>query len=129
MQTRSLFISMGEFIKYIIWAPDWVEGTAVKIWGVNDNLEDIQVKLQWSLYKFDGIEKKQREKKVILLANNSILITELDFANDVGENLEYVTYRKDSYENRGKYYLSIKLVQGDKELSSNVQFFVHQKYL
>jgi beta-mannosidase len=125
---KALQYMAGRFFNPVL-VTGWVEGTTVKIWGVNDSLEDMQAKLQWSLYKFDGTEKKHGEKKVMLPANNSILITELDFEKEVGENPEYITYRKDSYENRGKYYLSIKLVQGDKELSSNVLFFIHQKYL
>jgi beta-mannosidase len=125
---KALQYMAGHFFNPVL-VTGWAEGTTVKIWGVNDNLEDIPAKLQWSLYKFDGTEEKHGDQEVLLPANNSILITELNFEKDVGENPEYVTYRKDSYENRGKYYLSIKLVQEDKELSSNVLFFVHQKYL
>ncbi|UCE08334.1 MAG: hypothetical protein JSW07_10070, partial [bacterium] len=48
---------------------------------------------------------------------------------DVGENPEFITYRKDSYENRRQYYFIYELVQGEEVLSSNISFFVPQKYL
>ncbi len=106
-----------------------VDKSKVKIWGVNDLLEDVPVKLDWILARFDGTEVKSGDQKVILLSNTSTFINELDFTDEVGENPAYHTYRKESYEQRRNYYISYKLVQGDKVLSSNIEVFVPYKYL
>jgi hypothetical protein len=101
----------------------------VKIWGVNDQLKDISVKLKWSLARFDGLEVKSGEQDVELSANSSTFITELDFRDEIGENPDHVTYRKDSFEKRRQYYLAYTLSRGTHNLSSNVSFFVPQKYV
>ena len=107
----------------------WAEGTKVKIWGVNDRIEDTPAKLKWTLAGFDGTIIKTEEMDVVLPSNSSSLLLDMDFHDQVGENPEFITYRKDSYENRRKYYLCYQLAQGEKVLSSNVSFFVPQKYL
>ncbi|MFC1483601.1 glycoside hydrolase family 2 protein [Candidatus Neomarinimicrobiota bacterium] len=79
--------------------------------------------------RFDGTVVKRGNREVVLPANSSTVIGQLDFEQEMDENPEHMTYRKDSYENRGKFYLSYKLVQGERVLSSNVSFFTPQKYL
>jgi beta-mannosidase len=106
----------------------WVEGTEIKIWGVNDHLQEIPVKLEWVLAKFDGTKVKKGKQKLTLPPNNSTMIAELDFEKEVGENPEYATYRKESYENRRQFYIAYKLVRGDDVLSQNVSYFVFPKY-
>lgn len=105
-----------------------VDGMRVKLWGVNDLLKEKPATLKWTLGRFDGTEVKHGEKQVVLPANNSTVIAELDFEQEVGENPEFITYRKDSYENRRQYYFMYELVQGKDILSSNISFFVPQKY-
>jgi beta-mannosidase len=107
----------------------FVEGTTIKIWGVNDQLLQTTATLKWILARFDGTEVKRSEQPVVLPANCSTLLAELDFEKEAGENPEYITYRKDCYENRGQFYLSYSLVQAGRELCSNVSFFALQKYL
>jgi beta-mannosidase len=106
-----------------------VERTKVKIWGVNDRLENVSGELTWCLFRLDGNAVKQSEQPVNLPANSSTLITELDFTDIVGENPEYRTYRKESYENRRHYLLTYQLVKDDCILSSNFEIFVPYKYL
>ncbi|MFC1619587.1 glycoside hydrolase family 2 protein [Candidatus Neomarinimicrobiota bacterium] len=106
-----------------------VEGTNVTIWGVNDYLSDQEVEFQWILARFDGTEVKRGNREIVLPANSSTVISQLDFEQEVGENPEHLTYRKDSFENRGKFYLAYQLVHGEQILSSNVSFFVPPKYL
>lgn len=53
----------------------------------------------------------------------------LDFAEFLRENPDLSTYRKESYRNREKVYLSLRLLQGDSLLSSNIVFFVSPKHL
>jgi beta-mannosidase len=101
----------------------------VRIWGVNDLLREAPTKLQWSLARFDGTEVKHGEQEVVLPANRSTLLAELDFEKEVGEALDRRTYRKESYQNRRQYYVAYRLAQGERELSSNVSFFVPPKYL
>lgn len=103
--------------------------TTLKLWGVNDRLEDAAATLRWTLGRFDGTIVRRGEKAVSLPANRSSLITELDFATEVGETPGRETYRKKSYENRRQYYVSYELVDGGRILSSGVSFFVPQKYL
>jgi beta-mannosidase len=106
-----------------------VERTKVKIWGVNDRLENVSGRLTWCLYRLDGASVKQGKQPVTLPANSSKLIAELDFTDMVGENPVYRTYRKESYENRRRYLLSYQLVKDNRILSSNFEIFVPYKYL
>jgi beta-mannosidase len=101
----------------------------VRIWGVNDLLHQEPATLQWWLARFDGTEVKRGEQDVVLPANRGALLAELDFEREVAEAPDRRTYRKESYENRRQYYLAYRLVQGERELSSNVSFFVPPKYL
>jgi beta-mannosidase len=101
----------------------------VQIWGTSDRLRETTATLQWSLGRFDGTEVKQGARDVTLPANRSTLLDELDFTNDVGEAPERRTYRKESYQNRREHYLSYRLVEDGRELSSNASFFVPLKYL
>ena len=103
--------------------------TTLKLWGVNDRLEDAAATLRWTLGRFDGTIVRRGEKAVTLPANRSTLLIELDFAREVGEAPGRETYRKKSYENRRQYYISFELVDGERILSSGVSFFVPQKYL
>jgi beta-mannosidase len=101
----------------------------VQIWGTSDRLGETTATLKWSLGRFDGTEAKRGGQEVTLPANRSTLLTELDFENEVGEAAGRQTYRKQSYQNRRQHFLSYWLVQGERELSSNVSFFVPPKYL
>jgi len=103
--------------------------TTLKLWGVNDRLEAVAVKLRWTLGRFDGTIVRRGEQAVTLPANRSTLITDMDFAKEVGEAPARETYRKKSYENRRQYYVSYELVNGERILSSGVSFFVPEKYL
>ena len=103
--------------------------TTLKLWGVNDRLKDAAATLRWTLGRFDGTIVRRGEKAVTLPANRSTLVTELDFAKEVGEAPGRETYRKKSYENRRQFYASYELVDGERILSSGVSFFVPQKYL
>jgi len=103
--------------------------TTLKLWGVNDQLDDVAVKLRWTLGRFDGTVVRRGEQAVKLPANRSTLLAELDFAKEVAEPTGRETYRKKSYENRREYYVSYELVDGERILSSGVSFFVPQKYL
>ncbi|MFC1481378.1 glycoside hydrolase family 2 protein [Candidatus Neomarinimicrobiota bacterium] len=106
-----------------------VEGARVSIWGVNDRLEPVVAELQWTLARFDGTEVSRGAQNVELPANSSTLLAALDLSDQVAENPKHQTYRKDSYENRSKYYLAYTLVDGEQELSSNVTFFAPPKCL
>jgi beta-mannosidase len=106
-----------------------VDGTTVSIRGVNDRLEPVGAELQWTLGRFDGTDVSHGTQIVELPANSSTLLAALDLSGEVAENPKHQTYRKDSYENRSKYYLAYRLVNGEQELSSNVSFFVPPKYL
>jgi len=101
----------------------------VLIWGVSDLLQETQATLQWSLGRFDGTEVRQGEQEVVLPANRGTLLADLDFEREVAEPSDRRTYRKESYENRRQYYVAYRLMQGERELSSNVSFFVPPKYL
>ncbi|MBN2411923.1 glycoside hydrolase family 2 protein [candidate division KSB1 bacterium] len=125
---KALQYMAGDFFSPVL-VCDQVQDTKVKIYGVNDLLEDIPATLTWELGRFDGTVAQRGELNVLLPANRSTPVTELDFNNIIAENPDYITYRKFSYENRGQYYFSYKLVQENKVLSSNTAFFVLQKYL
>lgn len=101
----------------------------VRIWGTSDLLVETSATLQWVLGRFDGTELLRGEKAVVLPSNRATQLAELDFSQGVSEAPGRQTYRKDSYENRQRFYLAYKLVQGDRELSSGVTFFVPPKYL
>src|SRR5690606_32249625 len=77
---------------------------------------------------FDGEVLKNGNQEIQLLPNSSLLIDSLDFSDIVTENPELSTYRKESYRNRSKAFLSLKLIEGDKPLSSNIISFVTPKY-
>jgi hypothetical protein len=85
--------------------------------------------LEWILARFDGKTVKSGKQNIILPANTSTLIAELDFTNEVSENPAHKTYRKECYENRRHYYLSYQLIKNNKVLSSNIEVFVPYKYL
>jgi len=106
-----------------------VEGARVKIWGVNDLLQEVPGTLEWALARFDGTEIKRGAQDVLLPTNGSTLLAELDLAHVVGENPEHTTYRDTNYANRARYYLTYRLVQGECVLSSNISFFAPFKYL
>lgn len=106
-----------------------VEESHIRIWGVNDMLYNRNLKMQWSLSRFDGNETKHSEKPVVLPPNGSILIDELDLSTEINENPDFITYRDTNYENRRQYYLSYNLVENGKIISSNVSFFAPYKYL
>ncbi len=101
----------------------------VVVWGASDRLEDTPATLLWSLRRFDGTEVKRGEQAVVLPANRGTRLAELDFEGEVGEPQGRRTYRKESYENRRRHYLECRLVQGERELSSSVSFFVPPRYL
>jgi len=65
----------------------------------------------------------------VLPANRGTLLADLDFENEIAEPPGRRTYRKESYENRRRHYVAYRLLQGERELSSNVSFFVPPKYL
>ncbi len=96
----------------------------VQIWGTNDLLQAMPATLQWWLGRFDGTEVKRGEQEVVLPANCSTLLAELDIGEEVGEAPDRRTYQ-----NRRQYYVAYRLAQGERELSSNVSFFVPPKYL
>ncbi|MFC1548088.1 hypothetical protein ACFL5M_06135, partial [Candidatus Neomarinimicrobiota bacterium] len=52
------------------------------------------------LARFDGTVVKRGNREVVLPANSSTVIGQLDFEQEMDENPEHMTYRKDSYENR-----------------------------
>jgi beta-mannosidase len=106
-----------------------VENTQTKIWGTSDLREEISVKLEWELGKFGTGIIKTGEEIVALKSNSSTLLMELDLDENIGENPEFITYRKFCYENRANYYLNYKLIQNGSILSSNISFFVKPKYL
>lgn len=106
-----------------------VEETGIKLWGVNDLLREIPATLSWSLASFDGDIVKRGEQTVMLPANSSTLLADLDLAREIGENPEHITYRNTNYENRSRFYLAYQLAQGDRVLSANVSFFAPWKYL
>ena len=89
-----------------------VDETKITIWGVNDRLENISARLTWSLYRLNGVLVKQGEQSVQLPANRSTLIAEMDFTAEVGENPQYRTYRKVSYENPTKLFLGLPIGAG-----------------
>ena len=101
----------------------------VRLFGINDLMEDIDAELEWELGRFDGggVVRSGR-MEVVLPANASTLLTELDFP-EIVENPDFITYRKFCYENRSRHYLAYSLVRGDEVLSSNAVFFVKPKYL
>ena len=66
---------------------------------------------------------------VLLPANSSTVLAELDFSPEVGEDPGHVTYRNTNYENRSQFYLSYRLTREDRLLSANVSFFALPKYL
>jgi beta-mannosidase len=101
----------------------------VQIWGTSDRLQETPARLEWTLGRFDGTEVKRGEQDVTLPANRSTLLAELDFENEIGETPGRRTYRKESYQSRRQYYVAYRLVQGERDLSSNVSFFVPPKYL
>ena len=106
-----------------------VEGTQVTLWGVNDRLRDADARLRWRLYRLDGGLAGEGEYPVHLPANASRLIAEMDFEDTVGENADFRTYRKESWESRRQYVLWYALVQGDSVLSSNYETFAPYKIL
>jgi beta-mannosidase len=106
-----------------------VVGTSVNIWGVSEIPAEKPIIFRWKLAGLNGEEVKTGSKEVRLPTNGSVILAELDFTAEVGENPDYLTYRKDSYENRSKYYLYYELADKDQVLSSNVSFFVPPKYL
>ena len=101
----------------------------VQIWGTSDLLQETPATLRWSLGRFDGTEVKQGEQEVVLPANRGTLLAELDFEKEIAEPPDRRTYRKESYDSRRQYYVAYRLLQGERELSSNVCFFVPPKYL
>jgi beta-mannosidase len=101
----------------------------VEVWGASDRLETTPATLRWSLRRFDGTEVKRGEQTVVLPANRGTRLAELDLEKELGEPDGRRTYRKESYETRRRHYLECRLVQGERELSSNVFFFVPPKYL
>ena len=106
-----------------------VEESHVRIWGVNDVLYSRNLELQWSLRRFDGNETKHDEKPVMLPPNSSVLLEELDFTYEIGENPDFITYRDTNYENRRQFYLVYRLVEDGRIISSNVSFFAPFKYI
>lgn len=106
-----------------------VKGAQVTIWGVNDYLEQQELTLRWSLRHLNGREIRGESNAVVLPANSSTVIAELDFEDEVGENPNYKTDRKESYQNRRNYCLVYELLQGDRVVSSNISFFVEAKFL
>jgi beta-mannosidase len=101
----------------------------VTIWGASDRLEPTPATLRWSLRRFDGTEVKRGEQPVVLPANRGVRLAELDLTNEIGERDGRRTYRKESYESRRRHYVEYRLLQAERELSSNVSFFVPPKYL
>jgi beta-mannosidase len=101
----------------------------VEIWGASDLLQETKARLEWSLRRFDGEVVRRGAQDVALPPNRATLLSRMDFRNEVGEDPDRRTYRKASYEQRRRHYLSYRLVQDDRELSSNVSFFVPLKYL
>ncbi|MDQ1332032.1 MAG: beta-mannosidase, partial [Bacteroidota bacterium] len=112
--------------------PVLVSGVAkdgkVMIYGSNELLQENLCNLEWILYKFDGTVLKSGTTNTRLQANTSMLLETLDFSDVVNEPPELTTYRKDKYTNRLDVFLSIKLVQGDTILSSNIVTFAPPKY-
>jgi beta-mannosidase len=100
----------------------------VMIYGTNDLLKEKTCNLEWELQRFDGTRVKSGKKEVKLSANNSSMIETLDMSEFVNEDPELSTYRKESYRNRSDVFLSIRLVEGDTILSSNIVTFVQPKH-
>ena len=100
----------------------------VMIYGCNDLLEEKDCRLEWTLLHFDGTRVESGASDIRLPANLSAMLMTLDLQSQVKENPELSTYRKDSYRNRSNLLLSIKLVQGDNLLSSDIVTFVPPKY-
>ncbi len=101
----------------------------VEIWGTSDLLQETKGRLQWSLLFLDGDELRRDEQDVVLPPNRAARLARLDFRKEVGEDPERRTCRKASYERRRRHVLCCRLMQGDRELSSTVAFFVPLKYL
>lgn len=102
---------------------------SVLVYVSNDLLVEKSCKMEWVLSRFDGTEENHGSKDILIPANTSSIIAQLDFAEFLRENPDLSTYRKESYRNREKVYLSLRLLQGDSLLSSNIVFFVSPKHL
>jgi beta-mannosidase len=105
-----------------------VRNDSVLIYASNDLLHKEPCKLEWALSRFDGKEENRGSMNVLLPSVMSTLLARLDFSKFIRENPDLSTYRKESYRKRENVYLSLKLIQGDSILSSNVVFFVPPKY-
>jgi beta-mannosidase len=106
-----------------------VDGTQVRIFGINDLLEPVSGTLEWSLLRFDGAAVRQGAKSLTLPANQSRLLAELDLQEEIGENPEHRTYRNDSYEKASQHYLVYRFEREGAPPSRNVSFFAPPKYL
>ncbi len=107
----------------------WVEDTRVRIWGVNDLLQEMPGILEWTLARFDGGVVKCGSSRVMLPANCSTMLAELDFATEIGGNAEHTTYRNTNYATKNQHYITYRLLQDERELSSGVAFYAPFKYL
>jgi beta-mannosidase len=105
-----------------------VRNDSALIYASNDLPNEKQCKLEWSLFRFNGKLESSGSIDVLLAPLKSTILTRLDFSKLVKENPDLSTYRKESYRNREKVYLSVRLIAGDSILSSNVLFFVPPKY-
>jgi beta-mannosidase len=105
-----------------------VENDSVIVYGSSDLLTEEFCKLEWTVSGFDGKDLKKGSVDVIIPPFKSVILEKLNLSEFVRENPELSTYRKESYRNRERFFLSLKLIQGDSLLSSNVIFFVPPKY-
>jgi beta-mannosidase len=105
-----------------------VKDGKVLVYGSNDLLQEKTCSLEWNLFRFDGTVVRKGIKEMKLPANQSLLLETLDFSDFVNEDPGLSTYRKDSYRNRANHFLSLKLMQGDSVISSNIVSFVPPKY-
>lgn len=105
-----------------------VRKDSVLIYASNDLLTDKSCKMEWNLSRFDGTIEMRGSEEVFIPSLKSTLLKKLDLSEFIRESPELSTYRKESYRIRETVYLSIRLINKDSVLSSNVVFFVPQKY-
>lgn len=121
-----------QYIAKHFFNPVLISGVAkegeVIVYGSNDLVSEKSLKYEWTLHSFDGEIIKKGSKEIKLQPNSSKIIDTLDFSDIVSENPELSTYRKESYRNRTKVFVSLKLLEGDQTLSSNIITFVPPKY-
>ncbi len=91
------------------------EGDAIKIYTVSDLFENSPALLQISLMDFEGKVLRKEEKTIVVPSNTSTVVYSLAEA-DWTKNID-----------RTKTFISIKLLQNNKELCRNSFFFEKPK--